>query len=35
MLRGVYSSVSAMLQLQAKQAITTNNIANANTTGYK
>ena len=35
MLRGVYSSVSAMLQLQAKQSITTNNIANANTTGYK
>ena len=35
MLRGVYSSVSAMLQLQAKQSLTTNNIANANTTGYK
>lgn len=35
MLRGLYSSVSAMLQLQAKQSITTNNIANANTTGYK
>ena len=35
MLRGVYSSVSAMLQLQAKQALTTNNLANANTTGYK
>lgn len=35
MLRGVYSSVSAMLQLQAKQAITSNNIANANTNGYK
>lgn len=35
MLRGLYSSVSAMLQLQAKQSITTNNIANVNTTGYK
>ena len=35
MLRGVYSSISAMLQLQAKQSITTNNIANANTNGYK
>lgn len=35
MIRGLYSSVSAMLQLQAKQSLTTNNIANANTTGYK
>ena len=35
MIRGLYSSVSAMLQLQAKQSIATNNIANANTTGYK
>lgn len=35
MLRGLYSTVSAMLDLQAKQAVTTNNIANANTTGYK
>ena len=35
MLRGVYSSVSAMLQLQAKQSITSNNLANMNTTGYK
>lgn len=35
MLRGVYSSVSAMLQLQAKQSLTTNNLANAETTGYK
>lgn len=35
MLRGVYSAASAMLQLQAKQALTTNNLANSNTTGYK
>lgn len=35
MLRGVYSATSAMLQLQAKQSITSNNIANANTPGYK
>lgn len=35
MLRGLYSTTSAMLQLQAKQSITTNNIANINTPGYK
>lgn len=35
MLRGLYSSVSAMLQLQAKQSITANNLANANSNAYK
>ncbi|MGL5693923.1 MAG: flagellar hook-basal body complex protein, partial [Peptostreptococcaceae bacterium] len=35
MLRGMYSSVSAMVNLQASQSIITNNLANINTTGYK
>lgn len=35
MLRGMYSSVSAMINLQSKQSLITNNIANVNTTGYK
>lgn len=35
MLRGLYSSVSSMLTLQARQSVITNNIANINTTGYK
>ena len=35
MLRGMYSSVSAMINLQASQGVITNNIANINTTGYK
>lgn len=35
MLRGMYSSVSAMINLQSKQSIITNNIANVNTNGYK
>lgn len=35
MLRGMYSSISAMINLQANQSIITNNIANANTNGYK
>ena len=35
MLRGMYSSVSAMINLQANQSVITNNIANINTTGYK
>lgn len=35
MLRGMYSSVSAMVNLQASQNIITNNMANINTTGYK
>lgn len=35
MLRGIYSSVSAMLNLQARQSVITNNLANINTSGYK
>ncbi len=35
MLRGMYSSVSAMINLQASQSVITNNMANINTTGYK
>lgn len=35
MLRGIYSSVSAMINLQSSQTVITNNIANVNTTGYK
>ena len=35
MLRGLYSSVSAMLTLQSRQNIINNNLANINTTGYK
>lgn len=35
MLRGIYTSVSSMLTLQARQSIVTNNLANINTTGYK
>ncbi|MBQ3420265.1 MAG: flagellar hook-basal body complex protein [Romboutsia sp.] len=35
MIRGLYTTVSAMAQLQAKQSVTVNNMANANTTGYK
>ncbi|WP_195986925.1 flagellar hook-basal body complex protein [Clostridium sp. D53t1_180928_C8] len=35
MLRGMYSSVSAMINLQSSQNVITNNIANLNTTGYK
>lgn len=35
MLRGMYSSISAMLNLQAKQEVLSNNIANIKTTGYK
>lgn len=35
MLRGMYSSVSAMINLQESQNVITNNIANINTTGYK
>ncbi|WP_024614876.1 flagellar hook-basal body complex protein [Clostridium sp. Ade.TY] len=35
MLRGMYSSISAMLNLQASQEVIGNNIANINTTGYK
>lgn len=35
MLRGMYSSVSAMINLQSSQSVITNNLANINTTGYK
>lgn len=35
MLRGMYSSVSAMINLQASQSVITNNMANINTTGFK
>lgn len=35
MLRGMYTSISAMVNLQNSQTIITNNIANANTTGFK
>lgn len=35
MLRGIYSSISSMLTLQARQSVITNNLANINTTGYK
>ena len=35
MLRGMYSSVSAMITLQEKQSVITNNLANINTSGYK
>lgn len=35
MLRGMYTSVSAMINLQSSQNVITNNIANINTTGYK
>lgn len=35
MLRGMYSSVSAMINLQASQGVITNNLANINTTGFK
>ena len=35
MLRSLYSSVSSMLTLQARQGVITNNLANINTTGYK
>lgn len=35
MLRGMYTSVSAMISLQSRQAVINNNIANINTNGYK
>lgn len=35
MLRGMYSSISAMISLQASQSVITNNMANINTTGFK
>lgn len=35
MLRGMYTSVSSMINLQARQGVINNNIANINTTGYK
>lgn len=35
MLRGYYTSISSMLELQARQNVVANNIANINTSGYK
>ena len=35
MLRGYYTAISSMLELQSRQNVTANNIANINTTGYK
>lgn len=35
MIRGLYTAVSGMITLEAKQDVITNNIANANTNGYK
>ena len=35
MIRGLYASVSSMLNLQARQSIITNNIANIKTNGFK
>lgn len=35
MLRGFYTTISSMLELQARQNVTANNIANIETTGYK
>lgn len=35
MLRGMYTSISAMINLQSSQTVITNNIANVNTTGFK
>lgn len=35
MLRGMYTSISAMVNLQSSQTVITNNIANVNTTGFK
>lgn len=35
MIRGLYASVSSMLNLQSRQSIITNNIANIKTNGYK
>lgn len=35
MLRGYYTSISSMLELQARQNVAGNNIANINTSGYK
>ncbi|GFP77073.1 flagellar hook-basal body complex protein [Clostridium fungisolvens] len=35
MIRGLYTAVNAMVTLEAKQDVITNNMANANTNGYK
>lgn len=35
MIRSLYTSVSGLISLEAKQSIITNNMANANTIGYK
>ncbi|SHI39417.1 flagellar basal-body rod protein FlgG [Clostridium cavendishii DSM 21758] len=35
MIRGLYTAVSGMITLEAKQDVITNNMANANTNGYK
>ena len=35
MIRGLYTAVSGLVTQEAKQQVITNNMANANTTGYK
>jgi flagellar basal-body rod protein FlgF len=35
MIRGIYTAVSGLIVQEAKQQVTTNNLANSNTTGYK
>jgi len=35
MIRGIYTNAASMLSLQLKQEVTANNLANANTTGFK
>lgn len=35
MIRGLYTAISGMIAQEAKQDVVTNNLANANTTGYK
>lgn len=35
MIRSLYTSVSGLISLEAKQSVITNNMANSNTTGYK
>ncbi|MHB8842646.1 MAG: flagellar basal body protein, partial [Candidatus Aquicultor sp.] len=35
MIRGLYASATGMLALMTKQDVIANNIANANTTGFK
>jgi len=35
MIRGIYTNAAAMISLQLRQDVTANNVANANTTGFK